>query len=52
MELALVLAEAFDDCLAPFPNVLLTRIGVSYFTKENPLDYSDIVLYFIDRSKV
>ena len=41
-ELALVLADEFDEA-APFPNVLLTRMGVSYFTRENPLDCSDIL---------
>ena len=41
-ELALVLADEFDD-EAPFPKVLLTRMGVSYFTSENPLDCSDIL---------
>jgi len=33
-ELALVFADEFD--LVLFPNVLLTRMGVSYFTSENP----------------
>jgi hypothetical protein len=40
MELALVLAEEFD--FVPLPKVLLTNIGVSYLTSENPELCSDI----------
>ena len=51
-ELALVLADSFPPPTAPGlePNDLLTRIGVSYLTRENPLDYillrSQIVYFF------
>ena len=43
-ELALVLADSLPPPTAPPaaglpPNVLLTKIGVSYFTSENPLLY-------------
>ena len=42
-ELALVLADAFPPPTAPeapfAPNVLLTKMGVSYLTSENPLLY-------------
>jgi hypothetical protein len=41
-ELADVLADEFV-LLEDFPNALLTKIGVSYFTSENPDDYRDIL---------
>jgi len=42
MELALVLAEELFY-LAPLPKALLTRMGVSYLTKEKPELCSDMV---------
>jgi len=36
IELALVLADEFADFVAPLPKALLTKMGVSYFTRENP----------------
>jgi hypothetical protein len=37
IELALVLADELADLApAPFPKALLTRMGVSYLTRENP----------------
>lgn len=41
-ELALVLAEELD--FVPLPKVLLTKMGVSYLTSENPELYSDIFI--------
>jgi len=57
IELALVFADSLPTPTAPGfePNDLLTKIGVSYFTSENPLvDYMSVcfLIKFSDLSEL
>jgi hypothetical protein len=48
IELALVLADSLPPptALLFLPNVLLTKMGVSYLTSENPLLYICLLFFF------